>query len=166
MQVQLTTFNKKYDLRICEVCGKEFRAQHCWLARGRNPKVCSKLCRSDVPYRFWKYVDKSGGPGACWPWLGSYYPSGYGQFVLADGTHTTAHRVAYELETGKKLDELHGCHHCDNKACTNPIHVFPGTVSDNLLDMSAKGRHYIQRNPARHLELMAGLSRYWENRRG
>lgn len=28
--------------------------------------------------RFWPKVDKSGGPDACWPWLGGINGDGYG----------------------------------------------------------------------------------------
>lgn len=32
-------------------------------------------------------------------------------------------------------------HHCDNRACCNPGHLFLGTGIDNRLDCVAKGRH-------------------------
>ena len=32
-------------------------------------------------------------------------------------------------------------HHCDNPQCTNPKHLFIGTISDNVRDMITKGRN-------------------------
>lgn len=90
--------------------------------------------------RFWKSVDTSGGYDACWPWLGSLLPGGYGSVSFL-GRRTTAQRIAYELDTGDPIpDELSALHSCDNPPCCNPRHVFPGTQKQNINDMLAKGR--------------------------
>ena len=31
-------------------------------------------------------------------------------------------------------------HHCDNKGCDEPLHLFLGTQADNMADMAIKGR--------------------------
>ena len=99
-----------------------------------------------TPERFWARVDRSGGPDACWPWMGERNRDGYG-VVRAHRRNLRAHRVARLLSTGSLVPELDICHHCDNPPCCNPAHLFEGTARDNMLDASKKGR--LSRDPAR-----------------
>ncbi len=93
--------------------------------------------------RFWRSVDKSGGPDACWPWIGTTDPkNGYGHVTFL-GRRTTAHRIAYELHYGVRIPEgLNGLHSCDNPICCNPTHISPDTQASNLEEMREKGRGY------------------------
>lgn len=50
--------------------------------------------------RFWEKVDRSGGPDACWLWCASLR-QGYGQFAIARGHITTAHRAAWLITNGE-----------------------------------------------------------------
>jgi len=51
-----------------------------------------------------------------------------------------AHRVTWEIVNGPIPDGLLVLHHCDNPPCTNPIHLFLGTIKDNSHDAMHKGR--------------------------
>lgn len=95
----------------------------------------------DARTRFDAKVDRSGGPEACWPWLGTTDGHSRGQFWL-NGRHRRAPRIAWSFYRGEPFPEqLLACHTCDNPNCVNPAHIFPGTMSENIVDAVEKGRH-------------------------
>lgn len=95
-----------------------------------------------MPERFWSKVDIRG-PDECWIWKAA--PRGkkpgqqYGAFWL-DRRHQPANKIAWELVNGPMAEGMFACHRCDNPACCNPAHIFPGTNQENTADKVAKGR--------------------------
>jgi hypothetical protein len=75
----------------------------------------------------------------CWPWTAAVKPNGYGMMNV-HGKTRSAHRLAWTFAHGPIPDGLMVCHHCDNRKCCNPSHLFLGTARDNTRDMIAKGR--------------------------
>lgn len=90
--------------------------------------------------RFWSKIDRSGGPAACWEWRGALL-NGYGRNgSVGPGGSRLAHRIVWELTRGEIPAGLCACHRCDNPTCCNPAHLFLGTIPENNIDMTQKGR--------------------------
>lgn len=78
-------------------------------------------------------------PNGCTEWTGALNRQGYGA-VYIHRTLKRAHRVSWELANGPIPDGMCVLHKCDNRACTDPQHLFLGTRKDNVQDMMDKGR--------------------------
>ncbi len=85
------------------------------------------------------------GDDSCWDWQAYKDGNGYGHFAVWDPIQKVTfgylvHRISYWLHTGEDPGDLFVCHKCDNPSCSNPKHLFLGTMEDNRQDMIAKRR--------------------------
>jgi HNH endonuclease len=132
----------------CRWCGRPFLLKRSKVARGHG-RYCSKE-HADAGRlgllvdRMRDGLDVSGGPDACWLWVGAVGSRGYGTITLGlrNGRPLTAstHRTMWRLLRGEIPPGLSVLHRCDNRRCCNPRHLFLGTHRDNMRDMSVKGR--------------------------
>jgi hypothetical protein len=90
---------------------------------------------------FWSRVDRSGGPEACWRWLGCRDANGYG-WLRWQGKRERAHRVALALDGRPVPPGQCGRHLCiyGLRDCCNPAHLAPGTHRENAEDRRRMGR--------------------------
>lgn len=88
-----------------------------------------------------RYVDRSGGPDACWPWTRGRSTDGYGRvYPPRKGVAKAAHRVAYEQANGPIPEGAEVLHFCDNPPCCNPAHLSVGSHAENMKEMGQRGR--------------------------
>ncbi len=74
----------------------------------------------------------------CWTWKRA--TQGHYGLISHDGKKITVHRLVYTLMHGEIPEGKFICHHCDNKRCCNPDHLFCGTNQDNMRDALSKNR--------------------------
>lgn len=118
--------------RICSVAGCG-RPRH---GRGWCTKHYQRWKRHGDPNkpglttseRFWSKVEKTD---TCWLWTAAKNTDGYGRFKGIDRL-VQAHRFAYEQLIGPIPEGLHLDHLCRVRACVNPAHLEPVTLTENL----------------------------------
>lgn len=130
--------------RVCERCGASFGTFPSEIRKGGG-RFCTRACYvvtqpgkpvRPLAERFWLKVERGNG---CWSWTGNCQHDGYGVIRLLNKT-LVAHRVSWELHRGPIPVGLSVLHHCDNRPCVRPDHLYLGTQVENGADMVRRGR--------------------------
>jgi hypothetical protein len=132
---------KKYGLSRITV-GRIIRSKSTvpMLPRGHRPKVNAPSIAEYIAATS-KRNEKTG----CLEWTGRIMHKGYG-IARFGRRQVRAHRLSYELNVGPISNDLFVCHHCDNRRCIEPTHLFLGTHQDNIADMLTKRRQRREAN--------------------
>lgn len=95
--------------------------------------------------RFSKRYSKT--PSGCWEWDRPEPPGGYGSFCV-DSKKFRVHRWALTRFKGPPTNpnKAWALHHCDNRRCVNPDHLYWGDIKDNMRDCASRGRYFFQKN--------------------
>lgn len=75
----------------------------------------------------------------CWEWTGAKDRKGYGR-VNNPGGSGLVHRALWSMKRGEIPKGMMLCHHCDNRKCCNPDHLYAGNHADNVRDMVKRRR--------------------------
>jgi len=97
-----------------------------------------QFIETDIRSRFMSFVSKMDN---CWEWIGAKHYKGYGEFSIGMKKKDKSHRISYRLFIGEIPFGKMICHHCDNRGCVNPSHLFIGDALTNNRDRKIKGRN-------------------------
>lgn len=107
------------------------------IRRGLINVVFKGYSPSSPEIRFWAKVDKEG---PIHPVLGTRCWIRSSESITVVYVKLQAYRYSWEIHNGSIPDGLFVCHHCDNRKCVRPDHLFLGTQIDNMSDCCQKGR--------------------------
>jgi hypothetical protein len=70
----------------------------------------------------------------------------------APSTPIKANRASWILHHGEIPEGMHVLHHCDNRLCVNPAHLYIGTNQDNINDRvnRNRGNHPVGEDNGKH----------------
>lgn len=118
-------------------CCKTCVAKHCQKTNAFHWDSLDYLQKLErLKKSFEKKVIKQEG---CWDWKGACQKSGYITIRFNVGK-IGGHRASWLIYKGEVPVGLQVNHHCDNRRCTNPEHLYVGTRKQNDQDKVTRNR--------------------------
>lgn len=117
----------------------------------RKPKSSRPI---DVVLSDYKISDSG-----CWEWQGVLTRDGYGM-ACYKGKRVRAHRLSLLHRLNIENSDFLALHHCDNRKCINPEHLYLGTALQNSGDMVERcrsSRLLGDKNPVRVINSVVAL---------
>lgn len=76
----------------------------------------------------------------CLEWRGCKDKQGYG-LIKKNRKRLSTHRLAWKFANKREIPVgMCICHHCDNRSCISPDHLYLGTAKSNAMDRVMRGR--------------------------
>ncbi len=100
-----------------------------------------------IKERFFSKITKNGEIpkhcpelGRCWKWSGCKNWTGYATMNATALREQKANRISWRIHFGDIPDGIYVLHHCDNRECNNPNHLYLGNQKQNMKDMFDRNR--------------------------
>ncbi len=87
---------------------------------------------------FWDKIDRTGD---CWLATGGSVGVQGHRIYWMDSRHYGAHVISWMIANGPVPDGFWVLHRCNNGQCVNPVHLYLGDNSRNVLDQVEAGTH-------------------------
>ena len=130
------------DIKARNLCGMHY-ARWCRFGSTSDSVLVYRKRNMSLP-ELAKHIKKNSRKtkNGCREWQRGKDTKGYG-LVGVGQILQSVHRVVLAAYTGKPYDNpLYALHHCDNRACVRPKHLYWGTPKDNTGDMVRRRRSY------------------------
>lgn len=118
---------------------------------------------------FWSFVEFAD-VDECWLWMLTK-PDGRVIPFNIQNRAMSPPRFALQTTMGVLLDKsIDACHTCDVPPCVNPLHLWAGSRSQNMLDAEHKGRldpaimHARSQDPEVRLRRAESLRKHWSTK--